>query len=280
MPADTETNALAASTSPLQASLNDVARDDAPSRARQKEKARPGHPERIRVYPKSVSGRFRQIKWTVLITLLGLYYVLPWVRWNRGPGCAGPGCSRRYGQSAALLLLDRNLAAGDLFSHGPADPRGLRPVPCHEPFRPGVVRLRLPADRLDRSFHVGRAADRRRPRRPHPPRQTAANSIEAGKEDGQARRLAPDRARNRRRVGHVLQRRPHGGWRLLHGRGQLHGVFLRRPADRHDLSAGRLGTRTGLYLHVPLAADPRRPARQGQPSWSPIGPGVANRAGR
>ena len=85
MPADTDTNALGASTSPLQASLNDVARDDAPSRARQKEKARPGHPERIRVYPKSVSGRFRQIKWTALITLLGLYYVLPWVRWNRGP---------------------------------------------------------------------------------------------------------------------------------------------------------------------------------------------------
>ena len=86
MPAGTDTNALAASTSPLQASLNDVAREDAPSRARQKEKARPGHPERIRVYPKSVSGRFRQIKWAVLVTLLGLYYVLPWVRWNRGPG--------------------------------------------------------------------------------------------------------------------------------------------------------------------------------------------------
>ena len=41
---------------------------------------------RAQVYPRKVSGRFRRIKWAALIGLLVLYYVLPWVRWDRGPG--------------------------------------------------------------------------------------------------------------------------------------------------------------------------------------------------
>jgi len=41
--------------------------------------------KRVQVYPRKVSGRFRRLKWTALIALLGLYYVLPWVRWDRGP---------------------------------------------------------------------------------------------------------------------------------------------------------------------------------------------------
>jgi cytochrome c oxidase accessory protein FixG len=41
---------------------------------------------RIRVYPKKVSGRYRRLKWTALGVLLALYYVLPWIPWDRGPG--------------------------------------------------------------------------------------------------------------------------------------------------------------------------------------------------
>jgi polyferredoxin len=40
---------------------------------------------RVKVYPKTVRGRMRQIKWAVLIACLVIYYVLPWVRWYRGP---------------------------------------------------------------------------------------------------------------------------------------------------------------------------------------------------
>ena len=40
---------------------------------------------RVKVYPKTVRGRMRQIKWAVLIACLTIYYVLPWVRWYRGP---------------------------------------------------------------------------------------------------------------------------------------------------------------------------------------------------
>ena len=32
-----------------------------------------------------MSGKWRQIKWATLVVLLGLYYVVPWLRWDRGP---------------------------------------------------------------------------------------------------------------------------------------------------------------------------------------------------
>ncbi|GAB4540054.1 MAG: cytochrome c oxidase accessory protein CcoG [Parvularculaceae bacterium] len=37
------------------------------------------------IYPKLVHGPFRTIKWGLLIFTLGVYYLLPWVRWDRGP---------------------------------------------------------------------------------------------------------------------------------------------------------------------------------------------------
>jgi cytochrome c oxidase accessory protein FixG len=39
-----------------------------------------------KVYPQSVSGRFRRIKWGLMAFCLGVYYLLPFVRWNRGLG--------------------------------------------------------------------------------------------------------------------------------------------------------------------------------------------------
>jgi len=38
------------------------------------------------IYPKLVHGKFRRIKWIIMIVTLGIYYGLPWIRWNRGPG--------------------------------------------------------------------------------------------------------------------------------------------------------------------------------------------------
>ena len=37
------------------------------------------------VFPKRVYGHFRNLKWAVLIITLGLYYITPWIRWDRGP---------------------------------------------------------------------------------------------------------------------------------------------------------------------------------------------------
>ncbi len=45
----------------------------------------PLYMSRNRVYPRRVSGTFRRVKWMVLAVLLGIYYLVPWVRWDRGP---------------------------------------------------------------------------------------------------------------------------------------------------------------------------------------------------
>ena len=37
------------------------------------------------IFPRRVSGKFRTLKWWLLGMMLGLYYVLPWIRWDRGP---------------------------------------------------------------------------------------------------------------------------------------------------------------------------------------------------
>jgi cytochrome c oxidase accessory protein FixG len=42
--------------------------------------------KRVRVYPKAVHGPFRQVKWAILALCLGVYYLLPWLRWDRGVG--------------------------------------------------------------------------------------------------------------------------------------------------------------------------------------------------
>ncbi len=39
-----------------------------------------------KVYPQKVSGTFRRIKWALMGVCLGVYYFLPFVRWNRGLG--------------------------------------------------------------------------------------------------------------------------------------------------------------------------------------------------
>jgi cytochrome c oxidase accessory protein FixG len=38
-----------------------------------------------KVFPQSVSGRFRDIKWGLMAFCLGVYYLLPFIRWDRGP---------------------------------------------------------------------------------------------------------------------------------------------------------------------------------------------------
>ena len=37
------------------------------------------------IFPKRVSGNFRTMKWIIMIVTLGIYYVTPWLRWDRGP---------------------------------------------------------------------------------------------------------------------------------------------------------------------------------------------------
>jgi len=45
----------------------------------------PLYAPRRKIYPQSTHGKFRRIKWAVLLVTLGIYYLLPFVRWDRGP---------------------------------------------------------------------------------------------------------------------------------------------------------------------------------------------------
>ena len=37
------------------------------------------------VFPRRVSGKFRTLKWVIMAVTLGIYYLTPWIRWDRGP---------------------------------------------------------------------------------------------------------------------------------------------------------------------------------------------------
>ena len=37
------------------------------------------------IFPKRVYGKFRNLKWAVMLVTLGIYYLTPWIRWDRGP---------------------------------------------------------------------------------------------------------------------------------------------------------------------------------------------------
>ncbi|WP_372422139.1 cytochrome c oxidase accessory protein CcoG [Salinarimonas chemoclinalis] len=45
----------------------------------------PLYAKRRQLYVQKVDGTFRRIKWAVLVLTLGVYYLLPFVRWDRGP---------------------------------------------------------------------------------------------------------------------------------------------------------------------------------------------------
>lgn len=38
-----------------------------------------------RIYPKRVFGRYRNLKWVAMIVCLAIYYLTPFIRWDRGP---------------------------------------------------------------------------------------------------------------------------------------------------------------------------------------------------
>ena len=37
------------------------------------------------VFPRRVRGHFRALKWWIMALTLGVYYLTPWIRWDRGP---------------------------------------------------------------------------------------------------------------------------------------------------------------------------------------------------
>ena len=41
--------------------------------------------KRKQVHPQRIDGNFRRFKWLVMLVTLAIYYITPWLRWDRGP---------------------------------------------------------------------------------------------------------------------------------------------------------------------------------------------------
>ena len=39
---------------------------------------------RVPIYPKEADGRYRSLKWAMMAITLSIYYLVPWLRWDRG----------------------------------------------------------------------------------------------------------------------------------------------------------------------------------------------------
>lgn len=46
---------------------------------------KPLYEARKKIFPKRADGAYRRFKWLVMLVTLGIYYVTPWLRWDRGP---------------------------------------------------------------------------------------------------------------------------------------------------------------------------------------------------
>ena len=131
-----------------------------------------------KIYPKRAHGQFRTIKWLVMAVTLGIYYLVPWLRWDRGPDLPD--------QAVLIDMANRRLFFFFLeiwpqefyFVTGLLVLAALAPVPRHLDRRPRLVRLHLSADGVDRSDDRGRALLAGRPQRPHAARQGAAGRLE------------------------------------------------------------------------------------------------------
>lgn len=44
----------------------------------------PLYASHVKIYPKEARGTFRTVKWIVMVVTLGIYYLVPWIRWDRG----------------------------------------------------------------------------------------------------------------------------------------------------------------------------------------------------
>jgi len=69
--------------------IDTVARTDdlgIDARAVNSKEARQLYKKREQIYPKLAQGFYRNLKWAAMIVLLGIYYITPWLRWDRGEG--------------------------------------------------------------------------------------------------------------------------------------------------------------------------------------------------
>ncbi len=222
----------------------------------------PLYAPRRKIYPQSVRGLFRRIKWAVLLVTLGVYYLLPFVRWDRGPNAPA---------QAVLIDLPNRRFYFFFIEIWPQEVyyiTGLLILASIVLFLMNAVAGRVwcgylvPADGMDRPVPGDRAAHRRRPPRPHAARQPQMDRRDLRAQGAQAFSLADGGVVDRRRLGALFRRRADAGEGPRHLAGAVHRLCLHRHSDVHHLYARRPHARAGLSLYVSVAAHPGRADRR------------------
>ena len=127
----------------------------------------PLYAARKKVYPQSVSGTFRRIKWGLMAFCLGVYYLLPFVRWNRGLGAPDQAVLIDLPNSRFYFFFIELWPQEVYYFTGLLIVAAIDAVPDEFDRRPHLVRISLSADRVDRPVLRRRAPDRGRPPRAH-----------------------------------------------------------------------------------------------------------------
>ena len=198
---------------------------------------------------------YRQVNWAVLVVTLAIYYLLPFVRWDRGPNEPSQAVLVDLAHRRFYFFWIEMWPQEVYYFTGLLIIAGAEAVPDERARRPRLVRLSVSADRLDRPFFaVERWVEGDRRERmmldagPH-------GSTRRG-EGRQACDLVDHRLVDRRRLGALFRRRAAPGLEPVDVSGALHRLRLDRRAHLHDLFLRRLHARAGVPLHVPVAAHP------------------------
>ena len=115
---------------------------------------------RVKIFPKRVSGTFRQLKWWIMAVTLGIYYITPWLRWDRG--AERPRIRRCWSISPIerFYFFFIEIWPQEFLLHRRSVDHGRhRSVPGHLDRGAGLVRLHLPANRVGRSVLACRTLD-------------------------------------------------------------------------------------------------------------------------
>ena len=105
---------------------------------------------RTQIYPKRVHGIYRKFKWFVLAATLGLYYILPWIRWPRGADEPDQAILVDFAGRRFYFFRHRNLAGRALLSYWAFDYRRHGAVSGDGALWANMVRLYMSANGLDR----------------------------------------------------------------------------------------------------------------------------------
>jgi len=117
----------------------------------------PLYASREPIFPRRVKGNFRNLKWFLMALMLGIYYITPWIRWDRGPSLPDQAVLLDLANRRFFFFMIEIWPHEFYFVAGLLIMAGFGAFSVHLGPWPGLVRLCLSADGLDRPFHSGRA---------------------------------------------------------------------------------------------------------------------------